>query len=464
MKKINLTLLFAIIIFSNLFAQNEVKIGEQIWMTKNLDVDKFRNGDPIPQAKTAEEWKLAGKNHKPAWCYYNNDPNNASKYGKLYNWYAVNDKRGLAPLGCHVPHDSEWKELVNFLGGHYEKEESEIEPANKIKSKNGWGVFKSGGGTDLEYCSRCSGMGKEPDENGRYITCSACNGKGLVNVNYAAENKSGNGDNNSGFSGLPGGFRGQDGKFGGVAESSNWWSSSENYTLGSWFCVIDIKKGIRKTYAYKESGISVRCIIGEDLVQEIIPNEVIIGNQTWMTHNLNVEKFRNGDPIPQAKTAEEWKKAGNNKQPAWCYYENDKENGFKYGKLYNWYAVNDSRGLAPIGWRIPSDSEWIQLANFVNYDVSKLKSKSGWFGFGNNGNDETGFSALPAGFREDYFGEEIKFSEQSSQSCWWSSSLYKRNADFAMSNIFYKPSNEDNFKIWHKKNPKLEGLSVRCIK
>ncbi|MFM7765029.1 MAG: FISUMP domain-containing protein, partial [Sphingomonadales bacterium] len=84
-------------------SSNEVTIGKQVWMTKNLDVDKFRDGSSIPEAKTDEEWKKAGKNKQPAWCYYNNDPANGAKYGKLYNWYAVNDSRGLAPVGYHIP-------------------------------------------------------------------------------------------------------------------------------------------------------------------------------------------------------------------------------------------------------------------------------------------------------------------------------------------------------------------------
>ena len=83
--------------------------------------------------------------------------------------------------------------------------------------------------------------------------------------------------------------------------------------------------------------------------------EITIGRQVWMTENLNVDKFRNGDPISHAKTDEEWVKAGENGSPAWSHYDNDPANGEKYGKLYNWYAVNDSRGLAPEGWKIPSD-------------------------------------------------------------------------------------------------------------
>jgi hypothetical protein len=94
-----------------------VKIGSQVWSTRNLDVSTFRNGDPIPEAKTDEEWKDAGNNQQPAWRYYNNDPANGKKYGKLYNWFAVVDPRGLAPVGWHVPTQQEWVALHSFLLG-----------------------------------------------------------------------------------------------------------------------------------------------------------------------------------------------------------------------------------------------------------------------------------------------------------------------------------------------------------
>ena len=111
----------------------EVKIGNQIWTSKNLDVDKFNNGDIIPEAKTVEEWKTAYKNRKPAWCYYDNDTTNGVKYGKLYNWYAVKDPRGVAPKGWHIPSKEEWLEISDYLGG-------EKLAGNKMKSTTGWDV------------------------------------------------------------------------------------------------------------------------------------------------------------------------------------------------------------------------------------------------------------------------------------------------------------------------------------
>ena len=91
-----------------------VMIGDQEWTTKNLNVSKYRNGDIIPEVKDQNEWDELTTG---AWCYYNNDPKNGEIYGKLYNWYAVNDSRGLAPTGYHIPTVAEYNILQTELGG-----------------------------------------------------------------------------------------------------------------------------------------------------------------------------------------------------------------------------------------------------------------------------------------------------------------------------------------------------------
>jgi len=188
---------------SNEFALPDVTtIGNQWWMTKNLNVSTFRNGDPIPEAKSDEEWEKAGQNKQPAWCYYDNDPTNGVKYGKLYNWYAVSDSRGLAPVGYHIPSDAEWTILTDYLG----------RASAKMKSEQGWA-------------------------------------------------EDGNGTNSSGFSGLPGGSRSNDGAFGDIGKNGNWWSSSEFNTYSAWFCYLIYFDGDVDRYYYnKEIGFSVRCL------------------------------------------------------------------------------------------------------------------------------------------------------------------------------------------------------------
>ncbi|MEI7470608.1 MAG: fibrobacter succinogenes major paralogous domain-containing protein [Chitinophagaceae bacterium] len=189
---------------------------------------------------------------------------------------------------------------------------------------------------------------------------------------------------------------------------------------------------------------------------------VIIGEQVWMTQNLNVDKFRNGDPIPNAKTDEEWLNAGNNKQAAWCYYENKRSNGSIYGKLYNWYAVNDPRGLAPDGWHVADNSDWAMLTNYLGGDSiasGKMKSTGNqYWGEGIFENKEasnvSGFSGLPCGFRFDHG----LFAAKEVYGYWWSSNEYNN-----LEAVAHQLSRFDGKKIM-KKNKKKAGFSVRCLK
>lgn len=117
----------------------EVKIGTQVWTSKNLDITRFRNGDTIMQERSYADWTKALDSAKPAWCYYNYDSANGKIYGKLYNWYAVNDPRGLAPLGWHIPKATDFQTLIDYLGGT-------ATVGTKLKSTTGWG--EDGNGTD----------------------------------------------------------------------------------------------------------------------------------------------------------------------------------------------------------------------------------------------------------------------------------------------------------------------------
>jgi uncharacterized protein (TIGR02145 family) len=113
------------------FSCKEAKIGAQIWMAENLTVTKFRNGDPIPEARSIEEWVNAGENKEPAFCYVNNDPSTISKFGVLYNWHAVNDPRGLAPEGWRIPGHNDIFELRGFTQKHvYELQDKILEMEN----------------------------------------------------------------------------------------------------------------------------------------------------------------------------------------------------------------------------------------------------------------------------------------------------------------------------------------------
>jgi uncharacterized protein (TIGR02145 family) len=133
---------------------------------------------------------------------------------------------------------------------------------------------------------------------------------------------------------------------------------------------------------------------------------VKIGEQTWMLPNLNIDHYRNGDPIPEVQDQLQWK---NLKTGVWCYFDNDPENGKKYGKLYNWYAVTDPRGLAPGGWHISTVDEFDTLEHRVNLSGNALKA----IGQG-KGTNTSGFSALMVGYRNWFgpwhgFGQDPQF-------------------------------------------------------
>jgi len=192
--------------------------------------------------------------------------------------------------------------------------------------------------------------------------------------------------------------------------------------------------------------------------------EIKIGTQIWATENLSVDHFRNGDLIPEVKTEEEWKSFKLEGKPAWCYLLNKSENGKKYGKLYNWFAVNDSRGLAPEGWHIPSDEEWTELINFLggaNEAAKKMKPKAEWIVYGKDslnyiGNNESGFSALPGGYGH-RFAEYRAFNKEIG--IWWSTT--KGEYDF---NAYIRIITNDKTYVERDLDDKYYFNSVRCLK
>ncbi len=182
-----------------------VKIGNQVWMKENLKVSQYQNGDPIPTNLSNHKW---GKTTSGAFAIYENDEANHIKYGKLYNWYAMVDKRNVCPVGWHVPSDQEWTRLENYLGG------AEV-AGGKMKAI----------------------IGNDSPNTGA--------------------------TNESGFSGLLGGYRSKDGTYSGIGNGNLgcWWSSTEYSTIGGWdrYLLWSIGNSDRAK-AGKQNGFSVRCI------------------------------------------------------------------------------------------------------------------------------------------------------------------------------------------------------------
>jgi uncharacterized protein (TIGR02145 family) len=188
-----------------------IKIGDQWWMAENLEVTHYHNGEAIPNVTDDTAWEslITG-----AWCSYNNDDGNVETYGRLYNWYVINDSRGLTPEGWHVASDVEWQTLVDYLGGS-------IVASDKMKTT---GTIEEGDG--LWYSS-----------------------------NIGATNE-------SGFSALPGGCRFYGSAFTSISVLTTFWSSSTGYDSGSaWTRSLDYSTSVvyRNNYG-KRLGCSVRCV------------------------------------------------------------------------------------------------------------------------------------------------------------------------------------------------------------
>ncbi|OGU58702.1 MAG: hypothetical protein A2X64_00010 [Ignavibacteria bacterium GWF2_33_9] len=190
---------------------------------------------------------------------------------------------------------------------------------------------------------------------------------------------------------------------------------------------------------------------------------VTIGTQTWMKKNLDVAYYRNGDVIPQVTDSIQW---GNLTTGAWCYYNNDPANGAIYGKLYNCYAVNDPRGLAPQGFHIPSNDEWQVLESNGGQHSEKLLDTNS---FGCSPTNETGFTAFPGGcrYKSSDFGE-IPFRLAHYWGFWWTSTK-SGQSDYnirrtLMSNSCRPLYDEElEFMVSFKESP-INGFSVRCLK
>ena len=457
-----------------------VAIGDQCWFVENLRTEHYANGDAIPGELSDGEWSnttsgavtVYGEGTSTVYNGSEDEVSNLADYGRLYNWYAVDDARGLCPSGWHVPTDEEFMTLEMELG----MSESEA---------NGTGWRGTDQGTQM---------------------------KTTFGWNY-----DGNGSNSSGFAGKPGGFRHYLGNFANEGRSLSMWSS---VPLGD--------EGITRELYYDEEqvlldlnphrmGLSVRCVrdseslalsgCTDETASNYDPEAVIedgscvygplecggastvtfdgytydlvaIGDQCWFAENLRAENYTNGDAIPANLSDSEWSSTtsgavsvygedancddyspdGDACDPSWSLNE--------YGRLYNWYGVDDARGLCPTGWHVPTDEEWMTLemelgmsesdANSTGWrgtdQGTQMKTTYGWYG-GGNGTNSSGFSGLPGGFRNTYG----TFSNAGNDGYWWSSSpsgssAWVRHLFNGIPSV-YRGSSDQRF-----------GFSVRCLK
>ena len=215
--------------------------------------------------------------------------------------------------------------------------------------------------------------------------------------------------------------------------------------------VVIFLAGSCKKYDNNPPAVTVADIDGN------IYHSISIGTQVWMVENLKVTHYRNGDPVPNITDSITWI---NLETGACSDYNNDPGNSLIYGKLYNWYAVHDNNNLAPMGWHIPTVTEWQTLATYLGGNAiagGKMKeaNTSHWMSPNNGSTNESGFTVLPAGMRHEANGA---FMSMGATTMLWSSS----QDDLGSANNLYL-----GFSFREATNAYIDlntGLSVRCIK
>lgn len=481
-------------------------IGDQCWMRENLKVTHYRNGDPIDRITDATTW--AGLT-TGAYCEYGNDPLNVETYGRLYNWFAVDNDGGLAPEGWRVPSDEEWKQLETYLG-------------MSMAEADGYGWRGSDEGDKLKEAGTS---------------------------NWSSPNE---GTNESSFTALPGGFRKHDGSFLSVGDEATFWSSTADINNSA------LRRGLSydRSQVYRDrdtrpDGFSLRCIRdagtividpspevldapweltgpngynatanGNDTLTWLAPGHYTItwgivsgwlrpagsvqtlaasdtitfsgeyteapdstgtvtdidGNvyqtikicdQWWMMENLKVTHYRNGEPIPFVIEDGTWSGLA---YGAYCEYANSSDNVSTYGRLYNWYAANDTREVAPEGWHVPTDEEWKHLEICLGLSQSdadgtfwrgsdeggKLKESGTtyWIPPNVGATNESGFTSMPGGSRSE-LGPFLEIGEYAT---FWTSTNYNG------SHAWYRSQNYDYAEAYRWVNEKSNGYSIRCVK
>lgn len=187
-------------------AYSVVTIGSQCWLGENLKTSRFKDGSLIEEVTNDSAWT---SKTTPAWCSYNNDNANDASYGKLYNWFAANDSRGLCPEGWHLPHDNEWAVLTEYL-----------DPDDEFAG----GRMKEAG---IEH--------------------------------WLTPNEGAN--NSSGFTGLPGGMRFREGQFDHLGLRGLFWASREDGDFEGYFLTLTYDTPVaHRTHLWKQSGFSCRCV------------------------------------------------------------------------------------------------------------------------------------------------------------------------------------------------------------
>jgi uncharacterized protein (TIGR02145 family) len=493
-----------------------VMIGTQVWMAENLKVTHYRNGEEIPNVTGPTIWQALTTG---AYC------ENVTPYGSLYNWFAAVDNRNIAPAGWHVPSDAEWKQLEMYLGMSQAQADAEgwrdTTAGGKMKEvgTTHWagsneGATNESGFSGLpggyrNYGGPCYDIGyyayfwssTESSSTFAWYRTLYYDISGVARSNYYKQGgfsvRCVRGDmpvlTTTSVSAITqttaecGGTIISDGGAT-IMVSGVCWSTNATPTIndskttdgtgmGSFTSSItDLTESTTyyvRAYATNSIGTgygntSSFATMGK--VMDIDGNwyqTIKIGDQWWMAENLKVTHYRNGDAIPNVTDSTEWSGLTTG---AYCEYNNDINNVAAYGRLYNWYSVNDSRNIAPAGWHVPTDAEWKQLEMYLgmsqaeadavdwrgNDEGGKLKEAgtTHWNSPNTGATNESGFSGLPGGYR--IFNSN--YYDVGNLALFWSSTEYGSYPAWTRYLGYY------DSEVGRSYDSKQDGFSVRCVR
>ena len=462
-----------------------IQIGTQCWLQSNLKVSKYQNGD-IAQ-----------------YSIYNTNIANDSLFGKLYNYNSVVDERGLCPTGWHVPTDAEWTTLENQLGGSNLAGRA-LKSTAMQPTPGGWNPPNMGATNSSFFTGLPGGWKGNVGYNylglaGAWWSTSFSTGNNAwmrflhSDVVFFAKNYHPFTDefsvrclknsypqiNTLAITSLTHQEALVTGEVIIIGDRSATrgfcYSTTSNPTIlndttmdgtglgvytGSIRNLIPLTTYYVRAYATNSMGTAYgnEVVFTTDTTPGIpcpftptvtdvdgnIYKTVQIGNQCWTQRNLRTGRYRNGDTISTG---------------AYTIYINDPVNDGLFGKLYNHYAVTDSRGLCPTGWHVPSDSDWTNLTNNLGgYSAGgALKGKEtqpapgGWNPPNTGATNSSGFTALPGGWHNGSF-QLLKSSGK-----WWSSTVSSGSNAWSLS--LMSGSNI----ITPFNRPRTFALSVRCL-
>lgn len=482
---------------------NTFLIGSQIWMQENLTTEKFNDNTDIPNVTDNETWKWLTT---PGYCYFLNNPAAyKGTYGALYNWFTVNTGK-LCPTGWHVPSPAEWQTLQDYLGGSSVaggkmKTPGTVEATTGLWYSPNLGATNESGFSALPASSRDKGLSFDvaPGEyTDIWTSDEAFSGfaKAIGLHKNTAEVINYFDDKADGFSvrcikgALPYGKTNTTTavasttatlngniyangasttvffEYGTTASYGSEVTATQSPVLGT--TPVDVSAGLTGLTPGTEYHYRVKAVnsggtgYGSDAtfttptqvsdVDGNVYNTVIIGTQTWMQENLKTTKYKDGTTLPEVTENTTWNSLSSG---AYCWFNNDAST-YKnlFGALYNWYTVADVKGICPVGWHVPSDSEWTILAGYLGGSTlagGKLKESgtTHWPSPNSGATNETQFTALPAGDRN-YVGG---FSTILDYTWLWSSTY----------NWCQRMTYDDGVLLRGTNEPR-SGFSVRCLK